>query len=118
MSKVEESKSIVEQMKKIKEKTEVVEKDNDLLADRNRQLGIRAAVCFEELTPRYASFQSAFEELGIEKPKPEYKSIGKISSISYIEKLLSMFKNNKHSLIIKKEPDIVPPEKAQEEVKN
>ncbi len=93
--KIEESKAILEQLEKSKNRCVQYEEKIEKMSDENRRLGIRAAVSFDELTPRFPKFVETFTKLGIPQPKADYKSGSVISSIAYIEALISHFNKNK-----------------------
>ncbi len=87
---------------------ETQEKSGEQLADENRRLGLRAAVSFEELTPRYKGFSEAFRDLGIAQPKPDYRSLSATSSVAYIETLVSVVKQAKSKISKRKESELKP----------
>lgn len=71
----------------------ILEKKNENLVDEKMRLGVRAAIAFDELTPRYDGFETAFQALGIPKPKPDYQSIHITSTRSYILALFDAIRN-------------------------
>ena len=90
----DEFKHAKEQAEEYKNKCTEHEKGLEILLDENRRLGVRAAVSFEELTPRYTRFSETFSELGIAQPKPDYNATSTISSIRYIEGLIKAYKSS------------------------
>jgi hypothetical protein len=84
----QEQQVIIEQIEKVRTKLEALERTNAQLADQNRLLGVRAAVSFDDLTPRFKDFEAVFAHHALEKPKPEYQSLGKTSSIAFIQALI------------------------------
>ncbi len=78
----------VQKLQRCKQKIDELEKAGLRLQDENQRLGVRAAVGFEELTPRFKGFEETFKELGIERPKPEYRGIDRTSSNGYIKALI------------------------------
>ncbi len=98
MTKVEEGKLLINEIQKDRTKLEALSHTNELLADQNRSLGVRAAVCFDELTPRYSGFAEAFVELNLNPPPAESKGGSKRSSLSYIQVLLNAYKSLKNPI--------------------
>ena len=92
---MQESKLILEQIDKYKSKFESQDRNVQLLTDENQRLGLRAAVGFDELTPRYGKFPDTFKELGITAPKADYKVSTCVSSIAYIQGLINAYRGLK-----------------------
>ena len=67
----EKSKMLTEtliMLRTAKDKTDNLQRRHDDLISENAVLSKRAAVPFDELTPRYSKFSETFSELLIEKP--------------------------------------------------
>lgn len=71
-----------------------LQKQLEELLEENRRLGNRAAVGFENLTPRFDDFKKTFKRLKIKPPEKE-RGNTRISSNQYIEKLISTFTKTK-----------------------
>ncbi len=89
----DECKGFLELLQKRKVKCDALETANQQLADQNRLLGVRAAVSFDDLTPRYKDLDLAFSQLQLERPPTDFKALGKVSSIAYIQALLTHLKS-------------------------
>jgi len=94
MTKIEECKQLLENAEKYKNRCTEYEQKIEMLNETNRKLGIRAAVSFDELTPRYQRFPEVFAEIGIPLPKPDYKFGANISTNSYIESMITWYKQS------------------------
>ncbi len=87
-AKFSECKEAVAMVKRLQERTAGLETRIEELTEENRRLGVRAAVGFEELTPRYGGLEKAFEELGLDLPQPEKVGEARVSSCGYIRGLI------------------------------
>jgi len=91
----------LKRVEKLKERITALEQRNEILQEEKRMLGVRAAISFEELTPRFKDFEDTFKELALERPKPEYKGLDKVSSNGFVKALIQAYKqhtkqSNKH----------------------
>lgn len=77
-------------MKNSQEIRKKLQKQLEELLEENRRLGTRAAVGFEGLTPRHEGLKKELKRLKIKPPEKE-RGCTKISSVQYIEKLITAY---------------------------
>jgi hypothetical protein len=88
-------KDSVTKIRECRDRINTLEKFNESLSVANSKLTIRAAVSFEELTPRYKYFDAIFDEFIIKKSQRSDSSlVHSSSSESYTLKSLPMNVNN------------------------